>query len=125
MARPPGCLSPRRGERGWHGGSVANHPRTAVAMGQGTLSARVPVMKVPTLGDASRYLATTHAAAARSVDRFIALTEEMRRELIACGVAPERIACLPNGVRTGAYTPVDDEGRRAARTTLGLAPDRV
>jgi glycosyltransferase involved in cell wall biosynthesis len=83
------------------------------------------VMKVPTLGDASRYIKTTHAMVARSVDRFIALTGAMQQELVACGVPVDRVVCMPNGVMTTRFTPAEDVQRRVARTTLGLPHDRL
>lgn len=89
------------------------------------LEATSVVMKVPTLGDASRYLGSSHAATARHVNRFVALSDEMRRELVACGIPPSRIACLPNGVRVSQFRPADAASRRSARQALGLPADRL
>lgn len=83
------------------------------------------VMKVPTQGDARNYLTTTHAGIAGSVDRFVALTGDLAGELSACGVSPERIAHLPNGVDTNRFLPATGAQRAAARAPLALPPRRL
>lgn len=77
------------------------------------------------LGDLARLQQRTHPSIAsallRSVDRFLALTTELERELVAAGVSPERIVLVPNGVDTAAFRPAASTGERSAlRDTLGL-----
>lgn len=54
--------------------------------------------------------------AIRRMDRVVALTEEMRRELLASGFRPERIVVIPNGVDAERFRPPPD--RAAARARL-------
>jgi glycosyltransferase involved in cell wall biosynthesis len=51
---------------------------------------------------------------------FAALSAELRQELIARGVAPERILALPNGVDLGAYRPASRGERDGLRERLRL-----
>jgi L-malate glycosyltransferase len=51
---------------------------------------------------------------------FAALSAEARDELIAHGVAPERILALPNGVDLAVHRPAGDEERTSLRSQLGL-----
>lgn len=57
--------------------------------------------------------------AIRRLDRLVALTEGMRRELLESGFRPERIVLIPNGVDAGRFLPSPD--RAAARARLRLA----
>jgi glycosyltransferase involved in cell wall biosynthesis len=64
---------------------------------------------------------------ARRTDRLIAVSEQVRDELVALGVAPhERFEVIPLGFDLSRFT-VDGEPRRAARAAvraeLGLSPD--
>jgi glycosyltransferase involved in cell wall biosynthesis len=56
--------------------------------------------------------------AIRRMDRVVALTEEMRRELLASGFRPEQIVVIPNGVDAERFLPPRD--RAAARARLRL-----
>jgi glycosyltransferase involved in cell wall biosynthesis len=51
---------------------------------------------------------------------FAALSDELRQELVARGVAPERILLLPNGVDLDTYRPAADGERERLRERLGL-----
>jgi glycosyltransferase involved in cell wall biosynthesis len=51
---------------------------------------------------------------------FAALSDELRQELVARGVAPERILVLPNGVDLDTYRPAGDSERERLRERLGL-----
>jgi glycosyltransferase involved in cell wall biosynthesis len=54
--------------------------------------------------------------AIRRLDRVVALTEEMRREILASGFRPERVVVIPNGVDAERFRPPRD--RAAARARL-------
>jgi glycosyltransferase involved in cell wall biosynthesis len=54
---------------------------------------------------------------------FAALSADARAELLAYGVAPERILDLPNGVDAAAYRPAGPEERRALRERHDLPAD--
>ena len=82
------------------------------------------IIKVPTQGDACRYLESTHADTIGVVSRFIALTAALRDELIGCGVRPRQVALVPNGVSVERFTPARAGARRAARAWLELPDDR-
>jgi glycosyltransferase involved in cell wall biosynthesis len=53
--------------------------------------------------------------------RVIAVSEALRELAMRLGLAPERVRVIGNGIDTGLFHPAD---RRAARTKLGLPPDR-
>lgn len=61
----------------------------------------------------------------RAVDAWISLSTAARDDLLRMGVAPERIAYVPNGVDTRLFHPLAPAERAAARAELGLAPDDV
>ena len=82
------------------------------------------VVKVPTQGDARRYLESTHAGIVGVVSRFVALTTALRDELFECGVRSCQVTLVPNGVSTGRFTPARAGARREARAALGLPDDR-
>lgn len=83
------------------------------------------LVKVPTQGDAQRYLESTHAGIIGAVSRFIALTGALRDELIGCGVRPHQVVLVPNGVSTERFTPAPAGTNHAARASLGLPAARL
>lgn len=56
----------------------------------------------------------------QSVDRFIAISREIDRELESMGVAPNRRVFIPNGVNTQQYAPVTPAEKANLRHKLGL-----
>lgn len=60
----------------------------------------------------------------RDADAFVAMSRAIRDEMLAAGVAAERIALLPHGVDTERFRPVEPGERGALRARLGL-PDGV
>ncbi len=60
----------------------------------------------------------------RAVAAVAAISEGVRRELLAAGVAAERIRVIPSGVETPTGLP-GEAGRRAARARFGVGDDRV
>lgn len=52
------------------------------------------------------------------VDAFVALTDQIERELVALGISPRRIVQIPNGVALAPPTSIDE--CQAARRALGL-----
>jgi teichuronic acid biosynthesis glycosyltransferase TuaC len=59
--------------------------------------------------------------ALRAADRVIAVSASLGRFVESLGVAADRMRVIPNGVDPARFTPTD---RAAARTALGLPPDR-
>jgi glycosyltransferase involved in cell wall biosynthesis len=57
----------------------------------------------------------------RNVNTFIAISEEIRRELLAEGVPPDRIAYIPNGVDIERFKPLLPEEKRQRRASMNLA----
>jgi glycosyltransferase involved in cell wall biosynthesis len=53
-------------------------------------------------------------------DRVIALSRELKEKVVAAGVAPEKVAVVPNGINPEAFHPVE---RGQARARLGLPAD--
>ncbi len=56
-------------------------------------------------------------------DRVIAVSEEVSDYIASCGVAPDRIATVPNGVDTSRFRP--DAGGDAVRARYGFGADPV
>jgi D-inositol-3-phosphate glycosyltransferase len=64
------------------------------------------------------------AQVVEAADRLVANTDEERDQLVALyGADRERVAVVPPGVDLDRFTPVPQAGRRAARESLGIAPD--
>lgn len=57
---------------------------------------------------------------ARHVDRFIAVSQEIRAELIGLGLPEARIRLIPNGVDLTRFHPAAPQDRQALRDRLGL-----
>jgi glycosyltransferase involved in cell wall biosynthesis len=55
----------------------------------------------------------------RDADRFVAMSRLIRAEMMAAGVAEERIALIPHGVDLGRFRPASPEERAALRARLG------
>ena len=53
-------------------------------------------------------------------DLVIALSREMKEMVVAAGIAPGKVAVIPNGINSDAFYPID---RRLARAHLGLPAD--
>lgn len=58
--------------------------------------------------------------AARRVDRYIAISSEIRTGLLDAGIDPAKITSIPNGIDVGRFAPVSREHRRELRDRLGL-----
>jgi len=56
----------------------------------------------------------------RDADAFVAMSRQIRAELLGAGVAEERVTLIPHGVDTGRYHPVDARERADLRARLGL-----
>jgi glycosyltransferase involved in cell wall biosynthesis len=56
----------------------------------------------------------------RGVDRFVALSQELERELRAAGAPADRIVRIHNGVDAGHFRPAEPTARRTLRARLGL-----
>lgn len=56
----------------------------------------------------------------RRADHFVSISESLSAEFAACGVPPERITRIPNGIDTAAFAPATPAERRALRARLGL-----
>ena len=69
-------------------------------------------------------LVTLRNALLKRCDRFVSLSNDMRAELLAHGVAGSRIVTIPNGYDPGRFRPVASlEERRRLRERLGLPPN--
>lgn len=56
--------------------------------------------------------------------RFVALSTEIREELLSMGVPRERVFSIPNGVDCSVYSPATDDARMRLRKELGLPRGR-
>jgi len=61
----------------------------------------------------------------RDADAFVAMSRQIRDELVAAGAPPEKVERIPHGVDTTRFRPATTEERRAARARLGLPADAV
>jgi glycosyltransferase involved in cell wall biosynthesis len=69
-------------------------------------------------GEAPGYIAAVERMLSRVSDRIIAVSRFERDHALSLGIAPERVAVIPNGLRPG--RPL---GREEARAQLGLPQD--
>ncbi|MGD2156263.1 MAG: glycosyltransferase family 4 protein [Anaerolineales bacterium] len=58
----------------------------------------------------------------KGANRFAAISTDIRNELISQGVAPSKIALIPNSVDTSIYRPVDELTKLSLREKLCLPP---
>ena len=56
----------------------------------------------------------------RDADAFVAMSRLIHDEIVAAGVAPERVRTIPHGVDTDRFRPATAEERAALRRRLGL-----
>lgn len=61
----------------------------------------------------------------REVDRWVALSSEMEREIHTLGVPPEQVVVIPNGAVPPGETAFDPETRRRYRAALGLSYPQI
>jgi glycosyltransferase involved in cell wall biosynthesis len=54
----------------------------------------------------------------RAIDRCVAVSEELKEEMIACGIPPHKIEMIPNCVDTCRYVAIGAGERHAARARL-------
>ncbi len=62
--------------------------------------------------------------AARRADAVISLSDQLTRELVEAGFAPERIVQIPNGVDATRFAPVSPDQRAQLRRQFGLPLDQ-
>ena len=65
-----------------------------------------------------------HRAAVR-VQRYIAISTEIREKLVGQGIDPAKIVEISNGIDTGRFMPVSAERRTELRAALGLPADAL
>jgi glycosyltransferase involved in cell wall biosynthesis len=63
-------------------------------------------------------------AVLRRADAFVAISEAVAEELVAAGIAPEKIWRIPNSVDTTRFHPASPEEKQVLRRKLGL-PERA
>jgi glycosyltransferase involved in cell wall biosynthesis len=68
------------------------------------------------------FLLAMRNALMQRADRFLSISSAIRREFLECGVPPERIVSIKNGIDTTRFSPVSPSERTALRRRLGL-PD--
>jgi glycosyltransferase involved in cell wall biosynthesis len=56
-------------------------------------------------------------------DRFLSISRAITREFLECGVPPERLVAIPNGVDVARFTPPKPGEAAALRARLGLPAD--
>lgn len=60
----------------------------------------------------------------KRMDAFVAVSSEIRCELVGMGIESEKIKVIPNGVDTGRFYPVSSEEKRRLRHKLALPMDK-
>ena len=70
-------------------------------------------------------VAALRRSAAARIDRYIAISAEIRDQLIGEGIEPERIVEVANGIDTDKFIPVDATRRAQLRASLGLPLDAL
>jgi glycosyltransferase involved in cell wall biosynthesis len=74
---------------------------------------------------ALRLLRGVRRFAARRVDRYVAISSEIRAGLERFGIDSGRIMAIPNGIATERFAPVSAAAKARLRTLLALPVDRV
>jgi glycosyltransferase involved in cell wall biosynthesis len=72
---------------------------------------------------AIRLIGIGRAWTTRRMDRFVAISSEIRRGLLSAGVEAARIVDIPNGIDVKKFAPVDAARRAQLRQALGLPAD--
>jgi glycosyltransferase involved in cell wall biosynthesis len=67
-----------------------------------------------------KFLGRSRQAAARRVERYVAISDEIHAGLVEQGVDPARIVAIPNGIDIEKFAPVTSERRQELRERLGL-----
>jgi len=70
-------------------------------------------------------LVTARNPLLRDADRFVAMSQLIRQEMLAAGVDPARVALIPHGVDTARFRPAAGGERSALRAQLGIPPGVV
>ena len=104
---------------------------TSIALAAGRTIGAPVVVKVLSTGaggDVDRLLAKPFGerrlhAVLREAAAFVCLTADVEGELLAHGVAPERLRRIPNGVDLARFRPATTDERAAERQRLGLPQD--
>jgi glycosyltransferase involved in cell wall biosynthesis len=74
---------------------------------------------------ALRLLRSVRRFAARRVDRYVAISSEIRAGLERFGIDGGRIVAIPNGIAVERFAPVSAAAKAQLRTLLGLPVDRL
>jgi glycosyltransferase involved in cell wall biosynthesis len=82
-------------------------------------------MRLAADGSVMRGLTAVRTLVLRSADRHIAISGEIRDELLKLGVPNERITMIPNGIDLTRFRPVPEDQKRQLRVRLGLPVHRV
>jgi glycosyltransferase involved in cell wall biosynthesis len=82
-------------------------------------------MRLAADGVVMRGLTAVRGVVLRSADCHVAISDEIRDELLKLGVRPERVALIPNGIDMARFHPVPEDQKRQLRVRLGLPVDRV
>ncbi len=61
----------------------------------------------------------------RMVDRFVCISQEIQKQLLAAGIPAEKLVSIPNGVDTDVFSPASAQQRERLRTTLQLPAGRL
>lgn len=61
----------------------------------------------------------------KRADLFVAISSQVRAELLAQGIRPTQIRAIPNSVDTQVFQPVDTQKKRKLRSKLGMTPDET
>jgi len=61
----------------------------------------------------------------RRADALVAISSEIRQQLLALGVDPTRIHSIPNGIDTNKFCPVVRDAKPDLRRRLSLPPDKA
>lgn len=109
-------------------------PETFAALAARKVTGRPLVVKPSTAGPGTklhayaRWCPTLGGLPARAwegVDAWISISRQVREDLLRMGVAPERIAHVPNGVDGSVFHPVRRTKRAALRAQRGVAPGQI
>lgn len=61
----------------------------------------------------------------QKADLIVAISSEIKDQLLGAGVKPEKIRLLPNGIDTNKFCPVSDSQKKSLRSRLSISDDTV
>jgi glycosyltransferase involved in cell wall biosynthesis len=107
------------------GAPVVLKPESPIEFWQVLSRESLERMRLPMAPAILRRLNRLRSLLVRRADRVVAISDEIRRELLLLGVSEARIEMIPNGIDVARFHPVSPQTKRQCRARLGLPLERI